>query len=87
MDKPLEQGVFADLARIEEVIAEDNSGDRAREIIDYFGQMGQASEALLQTVLPDAERQLTGQLVEGLRAAQRIVRQVWEATHTASLAL
>ncbi len=87
MDNPLEPGVFADLAQIEQVLTEDSTGDRARQMIGYFEQMGRASESLLQTGLPDAERQLTAQLVEGLRAAQRIVRQVWEATHTASLAL
>jgi hypothetical protein len=87
MDNPLEQGVFADLAQIEQVLVEDTAGDHARQIIDYFGQMGQASESLLKTALPDAERQVTTQLVEGLRAAQRIVRQVWESTHSASLAL
>lgn len=87
MDNPLEQGIFTDLARIEEAIAADSSGDRARQIIGYFAQMGKASESLLQTALPDAERQLTAQLIEGLHAAQRIVQKVWESTHSASLAL
>lgn len=87
MDPTTEQGVFTDIAQLEQTLAEDSSGERARNMIGYFGHVSRASESLLQTALPDAERQLTGQLVEGLRAAQRVVQQVWETTHSASLAL
>jgi len=85
MDQALEQTVFADLAHIEKTLTDDLSGERTRAMLSYFDQVTQSTEAHLQTALPDAERQLTSQLIEGFRASQRIVRHVWETIHTASL--
>jgi hypothetical protein len=85
MDNPLEQTVFADLAHIEKTLTDDLSGERTRAMLSYFDTVAQTSESHLQTPLPDAERQLTSQLIEGFRASQRIVRHVWESIHTASL--
>ncbi len=85
MDNPLEQTVFADLAHIEKTLTDDLSGERTRAMLSYFDTVAQTSESHLQTALPDAERQLTSQLIEGFRASQRIVRHVWESIHTASL--
>jgi hypothetical protein len=85
MDNPLEQTVFADLAHIEKTLTDDLSGERTRAMLSYFDTVAQTSETHLQSTLPDAERQLTSQLIEGFRASQRIVRHVWETIHTASL--
>ncbi|MBB3193689.1 hypothetical protein [Roseateles terrae] len=85
MDQALEQTVFADLAHIEKTLTDDLSGERTRAMLSYFDQVTRSTEAHLQTALPDAERQLTSQLIEGFRASQRIVRHVWETIHTASL--
>lgn len=86
MDNPLEQTVFTDLAHIEQTLTDDLSGERTRAMLSYFDTVAQRSEAHLQSAaLPDAERQLTSQLIEGFRASQRIVRHVWESIHTASL--
>lgn len=85
MTNPLEQTVFADLAHIEKTLTDDLSGERTRAMIGYFDDAARSSEQHLQTALPDTERQLTSQLVEGFRASQRIVRHVWEAIHSASL--
>ncbi len=85
MDNSLEQTVFADLAHIEKTLTDDLSGERTRAMLSYFDTIAQTSEGHLQTALPDAERQLTSQLIEGFRASQRIVRHVWETIHTASL--
>ncbi|SEK25100.1 hypothetical protein SAMN05216359_101178 [Roseateles sp. YR242] len=85
MDQALEQTVFADLAHIEKTLTDDLSGERTRAMLSYFDQVAHSTEAHLQTALPDAERQLTSQLIEGFRASQRIVRHVWETIHTASL--
>lgn len=85
MDNPLEQTVFADLAHIEKTLTDDLSGERTRAMLSYFDTVAQHSEAHLQSALPDAERQLTSQLIEGFRASQRIVRHVWESIHTSSL--
>jgi hypothetical protein len=80
MTNPLEQTVFADLAHIEKTLTDDLSGERTRAMLGYFDEAAQTSERHLLTALPDAER-----LVEGFRASQRIVRQVWESIHSASL--
>ena len=85
MDNPLEQTVFADLAQIEKTLTDDLSGERTRAMLSYFDTVAQNSETHLQSPLPDAERQLTSQLIEGFRASQRIVRHVWETIHTSSL--
>ena len=39
----------------------------------------------MKKTVHDAERRLNSQLLEGFRAAQRIVRHVWETLHSASL--
>ena len=66
MDNPLEQTVFADLAHIEKTRTDDLSGERTRAMLSYFDTVAQSSETHLQTALPDAERQLTSQLIEAL---------------------
>ena len=77
--------VLADMAKIETTLTEDQSGDRARAILNYFEQVAKASEELVKKPAHDAERQLASQLLEGFRASQRIVRHVWETLHSASL--
>jgi hypothetical protein len=85
MDNDLEQRIFAELDQIGNTLAEDRSGDRARAIVAYFSAMAEPSKEQLQTALPDAERRSTAQLVECLHAAQRLVQQLWETTHMATL--
>lgn len=80
-----EHSVFEDLAHLETTLTDDLTGDRTREMLDYFERAVRSNELHLQSALPDAERQLTSQLVEGFRASQRIVRHVWESIHSSSL--
>jgi hypothetical protein len=80
----LEQSVFSDLTDLETSLAEDNRGERARALLTYFGEVAQASEAILKTANSN-ERQLVTRLIEGFHAAQRIVRQLWETLHNAPL--
>ena len=86
MNDQLEKTVFGDLAQLEKSLADDSTGDRARQIISYFTEVTQAAEAMLATA-GIAERQLVAQLIEGFRAAKRIVASVWETLHSASLAV
>ncbi|MCW7540277.1 hypothetical protein OOT46_20800 [Aquabacterium sp. A7-Y] len=86
MEAQAEKTVFDDLAQLEKTLTEDTSGDRARAMLGYFDEVARASEAMLSKQVVDAERQLVSHLIEGFRAAQRIIRHVWETLHTASLA-
>jgi hypothetical protein len=85
MDATLENEILADMAKLEKTLTEDLSGDRARAMLGYFEEVAKASEKMMQQPGHDAERQLASQLTEGFRASQRIVRQVWETLHSASL--
>ena len=85
MNDALEHEVLADMSKLEQTLTEDLTGDRARAMLQYFDQVAQASEQMVQKVAHDAERQLAAQLQDGFRASQRIVRHVWETLHSASL--
>lgn len=87
MNEQLEQAIFSDLAQMEETLTNDMSGDRARALIGYFSEVAKASEGLSVTAGCEAERYMAGQLVEGFRACQRIIRHVWEAQHGTVLAV
>ena len=81
-----ESHIFEDLEQLEATLAADTSGERARGFVDYFRQAETMGRQLMQQPQRSEERLLAGQLVEGLCAAQRIVRHVWEAQHEAVLA-
>jgi hypothetical protein len=85
MNDALEHEVLADMAKLEQTLTEDLTGDRARAMLQYFDQVAQASEQMVQKATHDAERQLAAQLQDGFRASQRIVRHVWETLHSSSL--
>lgn len=80
-----EHDVLADMAKLEKTLTDDASGERARAILAYFEEVSKASEQLVQKAAHDGERQLASHLTEGFRAAQRIVRHVWETLHSVSL--
>ena len=73
--------VLDDMNQLGKALQEDSSGVRARALIAYFDEAIQTSHALLQQNQPAEERQLTGHLVGGFQAAQRIVKHVWESCH------
>jgi regulatory protein YycI of two-component signal transduction system YycFG len=81
-----EKSIFADLAQIEKILAEDLSGVRARQIIDYFEQCAVSNSELTAKVLDDSDRRLELKLNEGMRASKRIIQQVWETLHSKLLA-
>lgn len=85
MNEELEKTIFGDLAALEKTLSEDTSGERARSMLSYFGDVALQSEALLQATA-DTERQLVTQLLDGFRASQRIIRHVWETLHGCALA-
>jgi hypothetical protein len=85
MTEGIDNSVFSDLAQLERSLSEDSSGDRARSMLSYFDTVTKSSEDMLKTAMVDTERQLVSQLVEGFRAAQRIIRHVWEAQHSSVL--
>jgi len=80
-----EHDVLADMAKLEKTLTEDATGERARAILGYFDEVAKASEQMVQKATHDGERQLASHLTEGFRAAQRIVRHVWETLHSVSL--
>jgi hypothetical protein len=81
MNDTFEQDIFSDLANLEKALTEDQSGERARAMIDYFAEVAKESGAMLQTAQAGAERQLVSQLIEAFYASQRVIRHVWESLH------
>jgi hypothetical protein len=77
--------IFGDLAEVEKSLSEDTTGDKARAMLAYFDEVAKSSEDMLQKASADAERQFLARLIEGFRAAQRIIRHVWETLHSAVL--
>lgn len=86
MNEQLEQTIFSDLARMEETLTEDISGDRARAMIKYFADVAKTSESMSVSASSEAERHLAARMVDGFRACQRIIRHVWESMHGTVLA-
>jgi len=86
MNDTFEQTIFGDLANLEKALTEDQSGDRARAMISYFGEVAKESTAMLQSAQVGAERQLVSQLIEAFYASQRVIQKVWEALHGSALA-
>lgn len=85
MNDTFEQTIFSDLSNLEKALTEDKTGDRARAMISYFGEVAKESTALLQGAQVAAERQLVSQLIEAFYASQRVVRKVWETLHGSAL--
>lgn len=85
MEDAVNDTIFNDLAQIEKTLSDDASGERARAMIGYFEQITLSSQAMLHKPLPESERRLVGQLIEGFQASQRIVKHVWETLHSGSL--
>jgi hypothetical protein len=85
MNDKVEHQVLADMAKLEETLTEDIGGDRVRAMVAYFEDVALTSEGLVRTATDQAERQLAGQLLEGFRAAQRVVVHVWETLHSTVL--
>jgi hypothetical protein len=85
MNEQIEQTIFSDLSNLEMTLTEDKSGDRARAMISYFGEVAKESVALMQASQVAAERQLVAQLIEAFYASQRVIHKVWEALHGCAL--
>lgn len=83
----LEQSIFGDMASLETVLKEDLTGDRARAMIGYFGNVVQATRKMQVGQRDDGQRQLVGQLLGGFESAERIIRRVWETIHGVTLVL
>jgi hypothetical protein len=77
--------VLTDMAQLEKTLTDDATGERARAILQYFEDVASASEEVVKKATHDGERQLASHLTEGFRAAQRIVRHVWETIHSVAL--
>jgi hypothetical protein len=85
MNDNFEQTIFSDLANLEQALTEDQSGERARAMIGYFGDVAKESTSMLQTAQVGAERQLVSQLIEAFYASQRVIQKVWESLHGSAL--
>ena len=81
-----EKAIFADLAQLEKTLAEDMSGVKARQIINYFDQCAITNTELSAATSDDTSRQFETKLNEGMHASKRIVKQVWETLHSKVLA-
>jgi hypothetical protein len=80
-----DSSIFGDLAQVEKTLSDDLGGERARSMLAYFDAVRKSSEAMLAKPLSDGDRHFVTQLIEGFRAAQRIIQHVWETLHSASL--
>lgn len=85
MNDALEATVFADLSNLEQTLLADPKGDRARRLIAYFEEVEKTTAASLASAKDANDRRQVTQLVEGLQATQRVVRQVWESLNEAVL--
>jgi hypothetical protein len=85
MSDEQELNIFKDLENLSTVLSQDASGARAKNLVDYFGEAVTLSQDMLKQPQQPEEHRLTTQLIEGMRAAQRIVRHVWEAEHAKPL--
>ena len=86
MNDQIEQTIFNDLSNLEKALTEDPTGDRARAMVAYFGEVARESALMLNTTQLEGERQLVTQLIEAFNASQRVIRKVWEALHGNALA-
>jgi hypothetical protein len=85
MNEQTEQTIFSDLSNLEMALTQDQSGDRARAMVAYFGEVAKECVALMQASQAAAERQLAAQLIEAFYASQRVIHKVWEALHGSAL--
>lgn len=85
MENQLDDTLLGDLTNIEKSLSEDANGDLARKLLSYFNEATELAEAGLLQAADDTERHFASRLVEGLHAAQRIIRSVWEILHAAAL--
>lgn len=83
----LEQSIFGDMSNLELSLSEDSTGDRARAMVRYFQTIAEATERLLGNAREEGQRHLVSRLLQGFKAAERIIRHVWEAIHGTTLVL
>ncbi len=79
------KNIFSELSQVEKSLSEDIGGERAKAMLDYFDTVRSVSEAMLSQPLSEGDRHLVMQLIEGFKAAQRIIQHVWETQHSTSL--
>lgn len=72
----------ADLAQLDQALAEDASGRRTEAVVAFFDRMARLGEEELKKASNDLQRQQLARIIDGLRASQRIVRHVRETLHS-----
>lgn len=88
MNEPTDgPSLFADLAALDRQLSEDHSGQEARAMLDYFADAQRSGQEVLARTQRPEERELLNQLIDGLEAAQRVLRHVWEQRHGQPLTL
>jgi hypothetical protein len=86
-DQTNEPSMFADFSRLDERLKEDQLGDVARSLMAYFNNIATSIDGLLTKEMPQHERDVTIKLLQGVWAAQRVIKQVWEKFHHTVLVL
>jgi hypothetical protein len=82
-----EKIVLSNLAQIEKTILNDISGSNARQIIDYYEKLSLFCSSQNDAATFGTDWQPELQIIDGMKATQRIVQKVWEVQHSKTLNL
>jgi hypothetical protein len=77
--------LIGDLQELEQTLREDNHGEKARAMLDYFDNAAKASEQMLARASSEDERRMFRALYDGFIACRAIVENVWQSMHHAQL--
>jgi hypothetical protein len=77
--------LVGDLQNLDETLRNDNFGEKARAMLDYFDNAAKASEQMLARAGSDDERRTVRTLYDGFIACRTVVEQTWQSMHHAQL--
>lgn len=87
MEYANEQTTLSNLAQIEKTLVDDVSGNSVREIIEYYEKTIQACTAQNTVETHGSNWQPESQIIDGMRASQRILKKAWDSQHSKTLDL
>lgn len=87
MEYANEQTTLSNLAQIEKTLVDDVSGNSVREIIEYYEKTIQACIAQNTVETHGSNWQPESQIIDGMRASQRILKKAWDSQHSKTLDL
>lgn len=87
MEYSEEKTVLSNLAQIEKIMLSDVLGSNARQIIDYYEKLSSFCSSQNDATTFEADWQPELQIIDSMKASQRIVQKAWEAQHSKTLNL